>query len=157
FNAFTDGLQWPGKAADERLSVAIADVQYDWVKTMGLTLAEGRDFSPAYGADCMSCLLNEAAVPKMGLQAPVDGTKVGGKTVIGVVKDFVYNGPMTIPRPMVVWLDNGAISHVFVRFRNDNNWRNTLAQVEKVFKEINPGYPFEFRFTKEEYQQSFEG
>src|SRR5690606_33598109 len=96
FNAFTDGLQWPGKAADERLSLAIADVQYDWVKTMGLTLAEGRDFSPAYGADSMSCLLNEAAVRKMGLQAPVAGTKVGGKTVIGVVKDFVYNGPMTI-------------------------------------------------------------
>ncbi|GAA0523517.1 ABC transporter permease [Chitinophaga japonensis] len=157
FNSFTDGLQWPGKTADERLSVAIADVQYDWVKTMGLSLAEGRDFSRAYGADSMTCLLNEAAVREMGLQAPVVGTRVGGKTVIGVVNDFVYNGPMTIPRPMVVWLDNGAISHFFVRFRNDHNWRNTLAQVETVFKEIHPGYPFEFRFIKEEYQRSFEG
>jgi len=157
FNAFTDGLQWPGKAADERLPVAIAGVQYDWVKTMGLTLAEGRDLSPAYGADSMSCLLNEAAVRKMGLQAPVTGTKIGDKTVVGVVKDFVYNGPMTIPKPMIIWLDNGGIRHFFVRFRNDHHWRHTLAQVEKVFKETNPGYPFEFRFTKEEYQRSFEG
>lgn len=157
FNGFTDGLQWPGKAADERLSFAIANVQYDWIKTMGLTLAEGRDFSPAYGADSLSCLLNEAAVRKMGLKEPVIGTKISDRTVIGVVKDFVYNGPMTTPRPMIVWLGNGSINHIFVRFRNDNNWRNTLAQAEKVFKENNPGYPFEFRFTKVEYQQSFQG
>ena len=48
------------------------------------------------------------------------------------------------------------MGHFFVRIENDNKWRQTLASIEKTMKEINPNYPVEFSFTKENYQKRFE-
>lgn len=155
FGAGMNGLQWPGKTADEDFSITVAAVQYDWVKTAGLQLAEGRDFSPEYGADSTACLINEAAAKRMRLKAPVTGTKINSSIVIGVLKDFVYNNPSAAPQPMMVLLNTGALNHFFVRIANNDSWQECLSRIEKTVKKINPDYPFEFHFVKEEYQRNF--
>ena len=158
FNAATDGITWPGKRDDQHFYINMADVAYDWIKTSGLQLAEGRDFSPAYGTDSNACLLNESAVQKMELKAPVIGTRLGGHvTVIGIVKDFVYNSPYETPRPLYIQLKKNGFNHFLIRIRNDDNWRKTMAGIEQVMKKTNPNYPFEYRFTSEEYQKRFTG
>lgn len=43
-----------------------------------------------------------------------------------------------------------------MRFENGENWRPTLDRIEQAVKKHNPAYPFEFRFTKEEYQKNFD-
>ena len=159
FGSNTSGIQWPGKTEEQDFLVSVTEVSYDWVKTAGLELKEGRDFSPEYGADTMCCLLNETAVRRMGLKEPVVGATLDydtTRTVIGVVKDFVYNDPFASPAPMAVFLSSGAMDHFFIRLRNDENWKKSLSQVEQVVKKNNPTYPFEFHFTKEEYQHSFD-
>lgn len=155
FGAGLNGLQWPGKTAGEDFHITLTAVQYDWVKTAGLQLAEGRDFSTEYGADSTACLINEAAAKRMRLKAPVTGTKINNNIVIGVLKDFVYNNPSASPQPMMVVLNTGALSHFFVRITNNDGWQECLARIEKIVKKTNPDYPFEFRFVKEEYQKNF--
>jgi ABC-type antimicrobial peptide transport system permease subunit len=157
FGGATDGIDWPGKTADQRFWITVTDVQYDWVKTAGLKMAEGRDFSTAFGTDSAACLINEAAARKMGLKSPIIGTRLSGSTVVGVVRDFVFNSPFATPGPMLINLNRGGMNHLFLRFRNNEQWRNTLAQVEQVVKGNNPNYPFEYHFTSEEYQKRFEG
>ncbi|HRI62297.1 MAG TPA: ABC transporter permease, partial [Saprospiraceae bacterium] len=159
FGSNTSGISWPGKTDDQDFLVTMTWVRHDWTKTAGLKIIEGRDFSPEYGSDTMACLLNRTAVKRMGLKEPVVGTTIRHdttRTVIGVVEDFVYNDPFSSPAPMAIFLDMGAMQHFFVRFPNDENWRPTLAQIEQVVKKHNPAYPFEFRFTKDEYQKNFE-
>ena len=155
FGGAFNGLQWPGKTAGQDFFITATNVQYDWVKTAGFTMAEGRDFSPEYGADSSACLINEAAVKRMGLKEPVVGTELGNNNVIGVVKDFVFNHPFSSTEPMIVYLDKGSVNHFFVRIANDEKWKDYLAQIETAMKKINPNEPFEFRFTKEEYQKNF--
>lgn len=157
FGGGTDDLQWPGKTADQDFYVKISTVQYDWVKTAGLSLVEGRDFSPDFGSDSSACLVNQAAVRKMGLKEPVVGTRLGKNTIVGVVHDFIFNDAFNNPEPLVLYLGTGGMSHFFVRIRNNDQWRQTLAQVETAVKKINPGYPFDYRFTAESYQRQFEG
>ncbi len=157
FGGFITGLQWPGKTRDQNLQIATTTVQYDWIKTAGLTLVDGRDFSPSYGTDSLACLINQAAVQRMGLKGPVIGTRLGDKTVIGVIKDFVYNGPATFPKPMVVYLGKTGMNHFFVRLKNDEHWQKNIAEVGKIIKRNNPDYPFEYSFTKEEYQKELRG
>ncbi len=149
------GLDWPGKRADQDLIIQATWVQYDWTKTAGLTLQEGRDFSPEYGADTSACLINQTAVAKMGLTAPILGASIGGKTVIGVLKDFVFNNVGNASQPLIVYLGKGNLGHFLVRLTNDGQWKAHLAQIEKVARSLNPGYPFTFRFTNDEHQQSF--
>lgn len=157
FGSFNTGIQWPGKTIDQDFGVAVTSVQYDWVKTAGLTLAAGRDFSASFGGDSLNCLLNETAVRKMGLKEPIIGTKLGDHTLVGVVKDFVYNDPYGLPGPMIIYYNSGSAANIFVRMTDDEGWKQRLAQIEAAVKKSHPAYPFEFRFVQEEYQRKFEG
>ena len=156
FGSGITGLDWPGKTPGQELSILITDVQYGWTKTMGIKITEGRDFSADFGADTSACLLNQASVDKMGLKEPVVGVKVGGKTVIGVFQNFVFNNPSGIIAPMMVYLNTGRLGHFYVRIQNDAHWRQTIAEIGKTAKKLNPGFPFDFSFTKESYQHRFE-
>lgn len=157
YGGSTDGVQWPGKTPDQNFPVFITWVKHDWIKTAGLQLAAGRDFSSDYGSDSTGCLINEAAVKKMGLKEPVIGTLLGTNPVIGVVKDFISNDPYRSPAPMVIYLGSGAMSHFFVRLRKAGNLQAALTKIEGAVKSSNPEFPFEFHFTKEAYQTKFNG
>jgi putative ABC transport system permease protein len=149
------GLDWPGKTPDQDFSIGAAWVQYDWTKTAGLTLVEGRDFGPEFGADSSTCLINQTAARKMGLKEPWLGTKVGGKTVVGVLQDFVFNGLGKAPQPLIVYLGKENLNHFLIRLTNDGQWKAHLSQIEQVAKSLNPGYPFTFQFTDDEHQDQF--
>jgi len=48
-----------------------------------------------------------------------------------------------------------GMSHFLVRINNENKRRQRIAEIEKTMKRINPNFPFEFSFTKDDYQQNF--
>lgn len=155
FRGSVTGMDYPGKIPGQEISVIVSSVEYNWTKTMGIEMVEGRDFNPAFTTDSNACIINEATVQKMGLKQPVIGAKIGGSTVIGVFKDFVYNNPSGIIAPMVVSLKTINLQHYFVRINNNNQWRKTIVQIEGAVKKINPNYPFNFSFTNDDYQQRF--
>ncbi len=160
YGSNTSGIEWPGRTGDQDFLISVTDVGYDFVKTSGMKLADGRDFSIDFGADTMACLLNETAVRMMGLKEPVVGTVIKydtTRTVVGVLKDFVFNNPENSTAPMAVFLSKSDYNHFFVQFDNNDQWKNHLAKIEASAQKIFPEYPFEFRFVKEEYQKSFEG
>ncbi|MFN4256266.1 MAG: ABC transporter permease, partial [Saprospiraceae bacterium] len=160
FGSNTSGIQWPGKTEEQDFLISITDVGYDYTRTAAMEIVEGRDFSPEFGADSMACLLNETAVRMMGLQSPI-GTVLRHDTtftVVGVVKDFVYNDGAASVTPMVIYcVPRGGLNYFFVRFDNDGQWQQHLAQIEATSKKIFPDQPFEFRFVKDDYQRGFEG
>src|SRR5882757_2092912 len=51
FGGGVTGMDWPGKIPGHEISILVSSVQYDWIRTTGLHLTEGRDFSPSYGTD----------------------------------------------------------------------------------------------------------
>lgn len=157
FNASTNGISWPGKEEDQDFPVAITNVHYDWTKTTGIKIIEGRDFSPEYGSDSMACLINVTAVKKMGLKLPVVGTMLNDKKIIGVMEDFVYNDPLDSPGPLVAYLSTGTMNHFFIRLNDNEQWQQNMASIEKAVKKTNPNYPFEFHLTEERFQQKFTG
>ncbi len=156
FGASVTGMDYPGKIPGQEIGVIVSSVQYDWTKTVGVKMLEGRDFSPAFSTDSTACIINESTVQKMGLKEPVVGQVIGGKNVIGVFQNFVYNNPSGIIAPMVISLQTSNLPHFFVRIKNDDHWQNTVAQIEKVVKEINHHHPFEYSFTKADYKRRFE-
>ncbi len=156
----TSSIRWPGKTDDQDFLISLSFVSTDWTKTAGLTLSEGRDFEPGPNDQYHSCILNRTAVRRMGLKEPVIGTVIEhdtARTVVGIIEDFNYNDPLSAVWPLVLYpgtTDN--FSNFFVRFRDGDNWKATLAQVEQKVKQYSPNYPFAYHFTKEEYQRNFD-
>ncbi|MEO8415726.1 MAG: ABC transporter permease [Ginsengibacter sp.] len=156
FGGSVTGMDYPGKTPGQEISVIVSSVAYDWTKTVGIKMKEGRDFNPSFSTDSNACIINEATVQKMGLKEPIIGTRIDNNIVIGVFKDFVFNNPSGNIAPMALYLQTSNLSHILVRIRNDNNWRKTIAQIESAAKKINQDYPFDYTFSNDAFQARFD-
>jgi putative ABC transport system permease protein len=65
-----------------------ADEKY--IATLGIRLADGRNFNRDLLSDTNSLILNESAVSALGLFHPIGTIIDGSQRIIGVVKDFNY-------------------------------------------------------------------
>jgi len=156
------GFHWEGSTEeDNKLDFVRMGSDADFVRTMGVTLLEGRDINiHDYPYDTSSMLLNESAVKAMRLKNPI-GTLVtdGGQTawhVVGVVKDFVFESPFEKKiSPTMIQGPREFFQVIHMRLNPANSVTANVAKVEKVFKQYNPQYPFECIFTDEAYAKKF--
>jgi putative ABC transport system permease protein len=151
------GAEWPGKSPNDKTGFNYYNTDGGIVKTAGLTLLQGRDIDMVhYPGDSMSMLLNEAAVQVMGFKNPVGQIINQDWRVVGVVKNFILQSPYEPVKPMII---NGPGGHWFnmihVRLNGNHSTSTNIASMEKIFKKYNPEYPFEYRFTDEEYAKKF--
>lgn len=151
-------LGWPGKPEDLRVIFTTIATEYDYTKTMGIKVLEGRDFSEDFKTDTAAILVNKAALNLMNLKDPI-GTELdlwGSKrTLIGVVDDVLMGSPYEPVKPMFVVLDPQWSSAVSIRLKKTNDLQGTIAAVKGVFAKYAPEYPFEYRFADEEFQKKF--
>lgn len=154
FGGGISNMDYPGKEPGKDIPVVVSSIGYDWTKTLQIKMVEGRDFSPAYGTDTTACIINETTVQKMDLKQPV-GSRVGGMTVIGVFSNIVFNNPSGRIAPMVLTLKPEGFSHFFVRITNDGNAQTTIDKINAIAAKLNPGYPFDHRWIKENFEGRF--
>ncbi|MBK7649623.1 MAG: ABC transporter permease [Flammeovirgaceae bacterium] len=153
-------LGWPGKPDDLRVIFTTIATEYDYTKTMGIKLLEGRDFSEDFKSDTSSILINKAALNLMNLTDPI-GTELdlwGGKRkLIGVVDDVLMGSPYQPVKPMFVILNPTWIDAVSVRLKKTEDLPAAINTVKAVFEKYAPAYPFEYKFADVEFQKKFTG
>jgi ABC-type antimicrobial peptide transport system permease subunit len=150
-------VKWPGMATNQRVAFSTIATEYDYTKTMGIKMIEGRDFSREFN-DSLSVIVNEAAIKMMGMENPI-GKKIetnGSQfEIVGVVPDIVMDSPYKPVEPMTLLFNPGWSSTVTVRLARTKDIQASLAKVESVFKKLNPNYPFQYRFTDVDFQKKF--
>ena len=148
---------WPGKPEDQFVTFTTIASGYDYTKTMGIEVLEGRDFSEEFGSDTSAILVNQAAMDIMQLEDPL-GTQLdlwGSKrTLVGIIDNVLMGSPYEPVEPMFVILQDWG-GYLTLRMAKTNDLPETLAQVEAVFKKHNPAYPFEYEFMDEEFQKKY--
>ncbi len=133
------------------------NTDYDFLKTLELELAEGRDFSKDFPTDVKeSVLVNEAFVRQLGLRSPI-GKKAPrfGKTIVGIVKDFHLLSLHHDIVPVVLELGPDAmLEYIFVRLGPDRI-PTTLGLLKEKWQEIVPYKPFVYSFLDEDVAQQY--
>ncbi|MBL7872361.1 MAG: ABC transporter permease [Cyclobacteriaceae bacterium] len=151
-------LGWPGKPEDLRVIFTTIATEYDYAKTMGIKILEGRDFSEDFKTDTSAILINKAALALMNLEDPI-GTELdlwGGKRkLIGVLDDVLMGSPFQPVKPMFVILDPDWIDAVTVRLKKTEDLPAAINTVKTVFEKYAPAYPFEYTFADVEFQKKF--
>jgi putative ABC transport system permease protein len=150
------GLEWEGKDPNSDVYFEGFGIDYDFIETMDMHMKEGRSFSKNYGADSLKIILNEAAVNVMHLKNPVGKTieRFGNKMqIIGVVKDFHFESLHDAIKPSYMFLQSGA--NTIVARISANNQKQTIADIQSIYKRYNPGFPFTFNFLDEAYQKQY--
>lgn len=155
YGSSTMGVTWPGKDTTQRMLFNVNPVGFDFVKTMGIKLLEGRDFNPAFGTDTSNYLVNEAAAKKIGYKDPVGKEltmwRKKGK-IIGLMKDFHIGSLHVAIEPLIVNLQPRQESWgAALILTEPGKTKLAIANIEKVYKQYNPGFPFKYHFADEEF------
>jgi predicted permease len=156
------GFHWPGSTTqDEQIDFRTFGTRSDFVKTMGITLLQGRDIDiDSYSSDSTAVLLNESAVRAMRLKDPIGQSVSRGDEhshIVGVIKDFILESPFTseivpmiISGPRYDWFQV-----IHFKLNPAHSTAADLALAETIFHKYNPAYPFEYHFVDESYAQKF--
>jgi len=124
-------------------------VDHDYAETFDLEIVQGRDFSEDYLTDATEAyIINESAVRFTGMTDPIGKRVVlAGREgrIIGVVKDFNHKPLVFDISPMVMGIRPSWFFDLLIKIDSENI-PESLAYVEKVFKEESPAFPFQYQF-----------
>jgi len=156
----TSDLSWPGKNPKENILFNERGIGYDFVETIGSQMVDGREFSAQYPSDSSSVIFNEAAIKIMGLKNPIGNIVKWGDTevkIVGVMKDIVVESPYQKVAPMVFYpYWKNQIGVLLLSLNGKNNVSSSLAEIDRLVKEINPDYPVDRRFVTDSFAEKFE-
>ena len=158
---FTGGFSWEGMTDEERMRINVFSTNYDFLKTYGINLKAGRDFSREYGTETSKVIINEVAAKRMGFDNPI------GKIVtfwdkpveiIGITDNFQYQSLYSEVQPCIFYLfeeGNNSGDRIWVKIKAGQE-REAIASIGETYEEFNPGYPFEYGFVDDAYQALYE-
>lgn len=148
---------------DGTLEAYMFTVDYDYVNTLQLRMAAGRDFSRDFGGDeAGSCIINEAAAREMEWEDPVGRKLPHGYTVIGVVRDYNYQSKHQEVEPVILSLASSAMGEISNQFRfilvriSGRDVSATLSLLGDAWRETVPEAPFEFAFLEDDVARFYQ-
>jgi len=146
----------------QNYSIQAIAVDFDYIDSMGMEILQGRNFSRKISSDeSHGMILNQAAVREFGLENSLEekfavpgGGGMKEMSVIGVVRDFhVYSFKHKI-EPLMLYINPDYYYTVAVRIRPENT-QNTLAFLEKTWKDIFPESRLHYTFLEDSYHSLY--
>jgi putative ABC transport system permease protein len=145
-------------------------VDEDYIKTLGLHIAAGRDFSKEFATDKDEAfIINETAVKELGfgtaanaLGKPLKWPKWDedslhpnkeGK-IIGVVKDFHVKSLHEKVATTVLQIYPGALYKMAVKI-NTSDLPATIASIKSAWNKFSPEYPLDYNFLDENFEKMY--
>jgi putative ABC transport system permease protein len=154
----TGDFTWEGKDPSRQVLITVEGVSQDYTSTMGIRINEGRDFYPDFKNDSNNIIINES-LARILKKKTVVGSVLSGQgakyTVVGVLKDFVYNDMYAPAAPLILYADTTNCNVLTIRLKAGVSMPAALAKMEVIFKKNNPGYPFDYSFVDEEFGKLF--
>jgi ABC-type antimicrobial peptide transport system permease subunit len=154
------GFRWPGMEENgKEIVFNRLQTQYDFVKTSGVELVAGRDFSRDFASDSAGILLSSTAVKVMKLKDPIGKiVNLHGNQlkVIGIFKDFLWDSPYQSGRQMVINFNKREGGNINMRLNPANSLSKNVELISAIAKNINPTYPVEINFVNDLYSKKLQ-
>lgn len=132
-------------------------VDFEYLKTMGIALKEGRDFSVNYPTDSTkACIINESMAKVLGNKDLID-KKIelnGGKVIVGIIKDYHFESLKNNIEPITLMINGFPYTHIFIKIA-DKNVDATLAAIETSYREIAPNSEYLGSFLDENRNEQY--
>lgn len=143
------------------------EIDADYIPTMDMKMAAGRNFSKEMQSDSSAIIINEAAAKFLGFADPVNKTvyqslggdrkdgapNVKGCHIVGVVKDFHFNSLREKIEPMVLTYGQnpGALA---IRV-SPSNISNLMAQIKGKWNQLSPNVQIDYSFMDQDFDASY--
>ena len=138
------------------------EIDYDYIKTMGMQIIKGRNFSREFGSDSNAIIINETTARIIGYSDPIGKQlfrsidqqgHIGTFNIIGIVKNFNFETLHHDVGPLAFTLGTGGGLASFKV--GTSNINQLIAQVQSKWKSMAPGLPFSYRFLNESFDEMY--
>lgn len=136
---------------------------FEFVKTLGIKMMAGRELSASFPTDSAgSVLINHTAAtflgysPEQALGKWVRNIQGDGlqRRIVGVVEDFHFSSLKEKIGPMVI-APNPDWRVAVIRLRPGNQLPSAINNIKTQYASAAPGYPFEYNFLDEQFNQLY--
>lgn len=166
-----DNTYWPDgvqPTAENMVSIQCWRIDEDYVKTLGMKIKDGRDFSLDFPSDSSGVILNEAALTLFGITGNPIGQRINtwsgdsnspGSTnpvrftIIGVVENFHFESLRQTITPLAFFLDK-SIGLISFRFQAQHT-AEVIQNIQSTWEKMAPGLPFAYSFLDEDFQRMY--
>ncbi|WP_343487286.1 ABC transporter permease [Allomuricauda sp. d1] len=149
---------------ENAIQMQIWNVDEDYIPTLNMELVAGRNFNDRFGTDSTAVIVNEAALPVLGMDAKeVLGTRISQDidsenpeyyTVIGVVKNFHYESLREDIDALCLSMGRST-GNMAIKL-NAGDFSNTIASIKGLWEKLAPGQPFSHRFMDDSFNTVYE-
>ncbi len=153
-------------SADHNPKLLIKTLRYDvdenYLATLGIKIAEGRNFSRDFKTDSTGIIINEAAARSFGwkdnlLAHTLTHQENDGTTqtyhVIGMVKDFHFRSLHESIKPLVMVL--GTDYGTLIAKVKTADVHSLITRIEAKWKGLNPEGPFSYSFLNDRFNNTY--
>ena len=164
YNFATEGFTSPkSKAGDENKAYSFVIIGDRYLKTYGIKLKAGRNFTPAECAvewnNNTKILVNERTIKSLGFNSAEEAVNAKIKwderylEIIGVVKDYNHQSLQKAIVPIIFYPQNNS-AYFSIRLNGDK-MQEKVASLEKLYKTYFSGNPFEYFFADDNYNKQY--
>ncbi|MEO8112605.1 MAG: ABC transporter permease, partial [Ginsengibacter sp.] len=159
---FFDGHMFDVQDHNERWNARTEFADFEFVKTLGLKIIAGRDFSAQFPTDTTDAvLINKSAATKLGwapqqavgkwIQNTIrDDAK---RRIIGVVADFNFQSLKQDIEPLVISPANDR-RRALIKLQ-PGNIQAGVELIKKAYAQAAPAYPLEYTFLDEKFAKMY--
>lgn len=156
-----------GKTVHDVVDVHLANIDDDYMETLGLTVLKGRGFSKEFTADSNNMVLNEAAVKELGYDL---NNAVGKKIywdfhgthnmmqIVGVVRNFNFESLYNSIKPFGFSVNNFLGNRYGYAIINPQtkDYAGLMKDIGRSWSKVNPDAPFVYSFLDKDFQRNYE-
>ncbi|NER14353.1 FtsX-like permease family protein [Leptobacterium flavescens] len=141
------------------------EVDPDYLATLDIELVKGKAFTKRAVTDStIHLLLNETTVKSYNLKDPIGakisidlGDPIVYGTVIGVVKDFHYQGFNQEIKPLMLEYDPSDQTRWTAMMKiSPENMNETISAIEELWNKFEPSHPFSYSFLDEDFAELYQ-
>jgi len=143
----------------EKLMLNTEFADFEYVKTLGLKIISGRDFSPQFPTDSTyAVIINRAAANLLGYTPQqaigkwiknISGDSVRRK-IVGVVEDYHYASLKQVIGPLVVSTKKDDRRLALIKLKTAQ-MQQVINRIRKMYVANAPDFPFEYSFLDEKF------
>jgi putative ABC transport system permease protein len=161
-----NGIDIKTRGVDD-MNAGIIYVDHDYVKTLEIEMARGRDFSKDISTDAEGALLmNQAMVDRLGWKDGVGEQaelffKEGGKilsmyqtVVVGVIGNFNFRDLTTPMQPILIKIDPRRFNYIFARI-DSRSIAESIDFLKNTWNGFQFEQPFEFTFLADDMNRVY--
>ncbi|MGD2294807.1 MAG: FtsX-like permease family protein, partial [Candidatus Aminicenantes bacterium] len=158
----TNGRNWEWEGRDPNVNplVTYMAVYPNFLETFGVELLDGQFFQEGQ-RDKRFVVINQRFAEIIGLDSPVGRSLRQGMTefeIKGVVNNFHFQPLHYEIGPMMLYYGTmgSFLDYRFMFIKvSPENMSSTLSNIENTVKQLNPGYPFDYRFLDEDFSRMY--